>query len=307
LVSDRTRIKNRLHSVLAQRLMAPPVDKLFSKSGMTWLRQLELDEEGRLMLDSDLRLLEAVDKEIAVLDEVLARKGYGDERVKLLMTLPGTDRAVAQAVLAALGDVQRFSDGDKAASYLGLVPSTRQSADHCYHGPITKAGRSHARWMLVQAAQHVAKHPGPLGVFFRRLKQKKNHNLAVVATARKLVVIAWHMLTKNEPYRYAAPKNTALKLARLRIQATGKRRRTGTNKGKARPASYGSGQWTRWTKALTNVYAEEGLPELAPSSAGEQRVNQTEETADFVQSLAADQVQPRPRGTGKRRKELAVS
>ena len=50
-----------------------------------------------------------------------------------------------------------------------------------------------------------ARHPGPLGHFFRRLKRRKGHNVAVVATARKLVTIAWHLLTKREPYRYAVP------------------------------------------------------------------------------------------------------
>jgi transposase len=68
------------------------------------------------------------------------------------MTLPGVGPAGAQALYAALGDWKRFKDGAHAASYLGLTPSTRQSADHCYHGSITKAGNSLARWLLTQAA-----------------------------------------------------------------------------------------------------------------------------------------------------------
>src|SRR5205085_9883375 len=107
----------------------------------------------------------------------------------------------------------------------GLAPSTKQSADKCYHGPITKQGNGTARWMMIQAAQHLAAHPGPLGVFFRRLAKRKNRNVAVVATARKLVVIAWHMLTNNEPYRYAVSDTVHRKLGRLHYRATGKRRR----------------------------------------------------------------------------------
>ena len=63
--------------------------------------------------------------------------------------------------------------------------------------------------MLIQAAQHYSRQPGPLGHFFQRLKRRKNHNVAVVATARKLATIAWRMLTKGEPYRYASPESTA--------------------------------------------------------------------------------------------------
>ena len=75
--------------------------------------------------------------------------------------------------------------------------------------------------MLVQAAQHLSTHPGPLGVFFRRLAHKKNRNVAVVATARKLVVIAWQMLQNQEPYRYAQPRTTQAKFSRLRLRARG--------------------------------------------------------------------------------------
>ncbi len=215
LVGDRTAVRNRVHSLLAVRLLNVPYDKLFGKGGRTWLAGLpaeQLDAQGRLIIDTDLRLHDAIQSEIETLEEELAGRGYSDARVKLLRTLPGVDLMVAETLLAAWGDVSRFRDGDHAASYLGLVPSTRQSGDRCYHGPITKAGNSHARWALVQAAHSVARHPGPLGHFFKKLAKKKNYNVAIVAAARKLVVIAWHMLTKNEPIatRFrAAPRRSS--------------------------------------------------------------------------------------------------
>jgi transposase len=80
---------------------------------------------------------------------------------------------------------------------------------------------------LAQAAQHLATHPGTLGVFFRRLAHKKNRNVAVMATSRKLVVIAYELLSRGEPYRYAQPAPTAEKLRRLRLRTGGPRRTTG--------------------------------------------------------------------------------
>ena len=71
---------------------------------------------------------------------------------------------------------------------------------------------------LGQAAQSVSRHPGPLGAFFRKLEKRKNRNVAVVATARKMVTIAWHMLKNKEPYRYAAPRSTDEKLAAVRVR-----------------------------------------------------------------------------------------
>ncbi len=259
LIGDRTAVKNRIQSVLHQRMIAPPFEgaALFGAKGIAWLRELDLDEVGRLAIDTDLAVFASIQAQIDRFDQVLATKAYADEMVKLLMTQPGVDVAVAQTLVAALGDVKRFRDGDHAASYIGLVPSTKQSADHCYHGPITKQGRGHARSMLVQAAQHVGGNPGPLGFFFRRLAKKKGRNVAVVATARKMVVIAWHMLTNREPYRYAQPQPTQAKLAALRVKATGQRRRGVRAKGLRPPPP---GKTMRTVPSLEQLCDQEGLP-----------------------------------------------
>jgi len=285
LVADRTRIKNRIHAVLHQRLIASPVADLFSTKGLAWLTTMALDPEGRAALDSELRMLSQVESEIGTLHTSLAIDGYNEPLVRLLMTLPGVDVAVAQTLLATLGDIQRFRDANHAASYLGLVPSTKQSAEHCYHGPITKHGKGHTRWMLVQAAQHVSAHPGPLGVFFRRLAKKKNRNIAVVATARKLVTIAWHMLKNNEPYRYAIPRTTEGKLARLRVQATGQRRVGGTPKGQKRSKAHGTGQRSRTIPALATIYEREGLPPSAPLPNGEVQMLRDHKVLKVVQQM----------------------
>ena len=201
--------------------------------------------------------------------------------------------------MAALGDISRFRDGASAASYLGLVPSTKQSADHCYHGPITKAGRGHTRWMLIQAAQHVHLHAGPLGVFFRRLSRKKNYNVAVVACARKLVVIAWHMLTKNESYRYAQPLATENKLSRLRVKATGRKRKSGPKRGTRTKSKLGGGIRTRTIKPLAEVLDEEGLPPVPALARGEKEMIQMLGCKEYVTGLATSHVVAKGSASGR--------
>lgn len=293
LSSDRTRLKNRIHAVLHQRLIEAPPGDLFDAANLRWLAALELDPRGRAALERHLRQLAHVEAEIELLSDEMAACAYHDPRIQLLMSLPGVDFTVASALVATLGDVTRFPSGDEAAAYLGLVPSTRQSAGHCYHGPITKQGRGHARWLMVQAAQHIDSHPGPLGVFFRRLAKKKNRNVAVVATARKLVAIAWHMLTNNEPYRYAQPRSTQAKFARLRVRATGKRRKGGFPKGQGRPAAYGSGRPTRELASLDRVYAAEALPPLQPQAPGEARMLERYGLASYAAELRKSHRIPR--------------
>ena len=201
LCAVRTAIKNRIHATLAMHLIQAPVQDLFSPTGLQWLRACttdsELDADLRAALASDLSLLQAVQAELDALDQQLAALAYPIPEVKLLMTLPGVDYPTAVALVAAWGTVERFNSPAQAASYLGLSPSTRQSDQHCCHGPITKRGNPHTGWMLIQAAQHADRHPGPLGVFFRRLAHKKGRNVAVVATARNLATIGWHMLQNN--------------------------------------------------------------------------------------------------------------
>ena len=293
LVGDRVAVKNRIHSVLHQRLISCPHDELFSKSGRAWLDALVLDDEGRRTLDSDLRLLESVGRELTALDDTLASHAHEDPRTKLLMTIPGVDFTVAQTLIAALGDISRFKSPDSAAAYLGLTPSTVQSADHCYHGPITKAGSAHTRWLLVQAAQHIRTNQGPLGVFYRHLRARKNHNVAVCAVARKFVVIAWHMLNNNEPYRYAAPRPTEGKLQRLRVRATHARKKTGPKTGTPPRNSGTPGVPMRTIKPLSQIYAEEGIPPISTPKPGELKTVEQAKCKRYVLDLNRTHVVPR--------------
>ena len=92
LVGQRTQLQNRIHSVLAMRLIIPPGEmSLFGPHGIAWLKSLTdytIDADGLMMIRSDLRLLESVEVEILVFDQRLAELGWKDERVKLLMTIP---------------------------------------------------------------------------------------------------------------------------------------------------------------------------------------------------------------------------
>jgi transposase len=259
LVASRTKAKNRISSALAQKLLVCPIGELFGPKGRAWMAGLELDAQTGFLIESDLKLMESLQEQINSLDAILYQRASGDPRLRLLITLPGVDVTVAQALMAAWGDMSRFEDADRAASYLGLVPSTKQSAAACYHGRITKQGNRRARWMLVQAAQHLGTHPGPLGAFFRRLARRKTHNVAAVATARKLAVIAWYMLKNGEPYRYALPTVTLSKLSRLRVRGGGEVRRPGAPKGcRSTP-----GVRTRTIPSLSEVYTREKLPRVS--------------------------------------------
>jgi transposase len=294
LVSDRTRLKNRLHSILHHCLIPLPPFDLFSQTGRAWLRELPLPEPEAEARDSDLRLLELTEQEIQQMEEKLAREAWQDEKVRLLMSIPGVDYTVAQTCLAAIGDVSRFANPKKLTSYLGLNPSTRQSATHCVHGPITKQGNAHARWLLVQAAQHLGVYRGPLGQTMRNLIKRKNRKVAVVACARKLAVLVWHVLSSGEPFRYAIPKTLEAKYARLRVRATGKRRRGGVPKGSPRSSQYGCGG-TRAVPSLPQVLEQNGLPATASLPRGERNMLAKKKLDTFYRELQTPSRVAKPR------------
>ena len=278
VVGDRTRIKNRVQSLLAQLLVVPPVKVLFTKQGLAWLREVPLPAEVRSAVDLYLRLYKAIDEELRKIDDQLMAMAYEDDRAKLLMTLPGVAHGVAVSLLAALGDVGRFKDGGHAASYLGLTPRVRQSAAKYYHGGITKAGCPQTRAMLVQAVQAASDHPGPIGAFFRRLRKRKRYNVAVIATARKLVAVAYLMLKNNEPYRYAKPDVVKDKLTDCRRNA---QRPEPAEPADASPAD---------PRPLNELYRRHGMPECQPPgawSAGERRALEAAEVTAFAESAHA--------------------
>src|SRR5215218_3600019 len=80
-------------------------------------------------------------------------------------------------------------------------------------------GRGHARGMLVEAAWAAARAPGPLRAFFLRVRARHGQHVAAVATARKLTIVIWHLLTKGERYVWARPLLHAKKLRDLELKA----------------------------------------------------------------------------------------
>jgi transposase len=221
VVRVRTRAKNEVHGVLGRNLCErPPVVHLFSKSGRRWLAALELPIDERLTVDGCLRQIDFLDAEIAALNAEIARQALQWPEVLRLMTVPGVNVQTAATFMASVGDIGRFSSPRKLVSYLGLDPRVRQSGSNAArHGRISKAGASEARHMLGEVAWKVMQTPGPLRAFFERVRARRGPQIAATATARKLVVLFWHLLSRGEDYAFARPAMTRNKIRKLELLA----------------------------------------------------------------------------------------
>jgi transposase len=128
---------------------------LFSGRGRAWLAKQSLELDERQAIEGWLAELDRLGVELASSDERLAKAGLGDDRVRRLMTISGINLTIAVGLIAAIGEVSRFSSPEKLVSYFGLNPRVRQSGDgSAYHGRISKLGRAHARALLGVVQQH---------------------------------------------------------------------------------------------------------------------------------------------------------
>ena len=227
LVRPRTRIKNQVHAILARNLApTPPVTDLFGKTGRHWLSRQELPLDERATVSALLRQLDFHAGELAIVDKELAVEALADPKVARLMTIPGVDAIAAISIVAAVGDFTRFNDPNKLVAYVGLNPRVRQSGNSApVHGRISKAGRAHVRGVLVEAAWSASRAPGPLRAFYQRVQARRGFQKAIVATARKMTVLAWHLVTKDQDYAFARPALVTHKRRKLELAAGAPSRR----------------------------------------------------------------------------------
>jgi transposase len=219
LVRQRTRAKNQVHATLIRNLKGkPPVSDLFGTRGRRWLAAQDLPADEQETVAACLRQIQFLDREIALIEKALAEQVLASAEMRRLLTLPGVNFVTAAALIAAIGDIGRFPTARQLVSYLGLDPRVSQSgSEPARHGRISKQGPGETRHVLVEAAWHAARAPGPLRAFHQRIAARRGANIATVAVARKLAVIAWHMLTRGEDYAFARPSLTREKLRRLEL------------------------------------------------------------------------------------------
>jgi transposase len=219
LVRERTRAKNQVHATLIRNLKGkPPVSDLFGTRGRRWLAAHAFPIDEQETIAACLRQLEFLDREIALVERTLAEQVLASTEMRRLLTLPGVNFVTAAALIAAIGDIGRFPTSRQLVSYLGLDPRVHQSgSEPARHGRISKQGPSQTRHVLVEAAWHAARAPGPLRAFYERIAARRGRHIAAVAVARKLAVIAWHMLNHGQDYAFARPSLTREKLRRLEL------------------------------------------------------------------------------------------
>jgi transposase len=128
----------------------------------------------------------------------VARAAAADDRARVNLI-------VAATFLASVGDIRRFRGARQLTAYLGLDPRVRQSAaGPTRHARISKQGAARVRQALVEACWSTVRNPGPTRAFCQRVRARRGHQVAIVASARKLASLFWCLLTREQDYALAS-------------------------------------------------------------------------------------------------------
>lgn len=200
-----------------------------------YLRELVLPHPAmKVVLEEYLQSIGAAGERIARCEAAmreLLEKWRLAPAVRALRALKGFQTVAAMILVSELGEIHRFAHPRQVMAYLGLVPTENTSSDHRRQGGITKCGNAHARWLLVECAQHYARPPKVSAHLSRRQQgqpravraiswraQHRLHqrytrlrgrrllrNKALVAIARELCGFIWELLRTQPCYERPVP------------------------------------------------------------------------------------------------------
>ncbi len=200
LVRMRASAMNRIFGVMTQWGLRLSLTRLRAPDAMALLEQRGVPGVWRRSILEALEVIDLLDARIGPLDRELRPLARGDARVVLLDTIPGVGDLLGLTFASEIGDVARFASPRKLIGYAGLAPKVNQSGDRNRTGALSKAGSRTLRWAAVEAATHAWRPSNPWHELYRDLAKRAGKNPAKAAVARKILIAAWHILSREQPF-----------------------------------------------------------------------------------------------------------
>ncbi|MDX6686782.1 MAG: hypothetical protein QOF86_2910 [Baekduia sp.] len=206
LVRIRASAMNRIFGLLTQWGLRLSLKRLGEPDAMALLAQRGVPEVWQRSIAEAIAVIDLLDARIGPLDQELGPLARADQRVVLLDTIPGVGELLGLTIASEIGDVARFSSPRKLIGYAGLAPKINQSGDRSRTGALSKAGSRTLRWAAVEAAQHAWRPSNPWHQLYIDLADRAGKNPAKSAVARKVLIAAWHILCRQQPFTPPAPR-----------------------------------------------------------------------------------------------------
>lgn len=206
LAKDIRKTKGRIKSFLAYRTIEVPEtfkNNPKSKQYITWLEHLKFaDSNAAYQLTQLLSRLKFLSEQRRSLEQELRNNARQIDRglYKLLLSVPGIGQITAVAIMAEIGDINRFLHFKKFASYVGLIPRLKQSGETERAGAITYRNNSYLRPLIVEAAWQAIRADSAMLAFFQETCKKSNSKKAIVKVARKLLSKIYFVMRNRKIY-----------------------------------------------------------------------------------------------------------
>ena len=205
LVRMRTSLKNATHGQLfgLGHRLGVQLSDLFGAAGRGLLGRLELACHERALLDDKLSLLDELGAHIAGLEDRIFAEVDGNADAQVLCSIPGVGRIVAYTFLAEIGDVGRFPNGRALASYAGLLPLANESADRDRGRRCSPHCNRYLRWAAIEGVSGAVRASPLMRSLHSRVRSRNRRKpgKARVAVARRIIELAWLLLSRGERYQ----------------------------------------------------------------------------------------------------------
>jgi transposase len=161
--------------------------------------------------DRAIDSMDGLERTCKELDREVHVAFLGSEEAQLLRSIPGIGEVTAVGLAAFLCPIDRFPNVDKLTSYVGLCPTTHQSADTLYHGKLKRDVNRVLRSLVVAASwtHRVHSPKGDVAKLARRVVRRKGKMRGTVVGAHKLLRIIYAMLKQRRAYLPHAPASSA--------------------------------------------------------------------------------------------------
>ena len=215
LIRQRTQARNRLHRLLHRHNIAPAEGDLLAAAQREWGRGLALEPIEQLLVRQDLELLEGLVPRIDAVEHQLCLESVNApwaDQVPYLVQNAGIGVLTAMVLIAAVGDIARFPHAPQLVGYAGLGARVHDSADTHRGGGLTKQGRRDLRAAMVEAAWVAVIHHAYWKARFEHLCRHLTREKAIVAIARQMLVVVWHVWHNRESDQHGEATATARKM-----------------------------------------------------------------------------------------------
>jgi transposase len=225
LVRTVVAVKNQIHGLLLSLGIESKRGELQSKKERRRVQSvLAAQHMTGAAVDPLFETIDRLTEEVKKLEAVMKELVKDDPVVELIRTIPGAGLITATTIRAYVDDIHRFDSPKQLAAYAGLTPWVQNSADREQHGRITKRGPNELRTALVQVVLGLVRNKRRTGTYrimqrYDQMKTQKGSGRTIIATARKLSEIIWHMLNEGQPFDEARMKSPEIRRKAIEMRA----------------------------------------------------------------------------------------